>query len=221
MVKNIPNFIENLKMKKIGLLLLLALPLFTWSQNFNAGLIAGGIVSQVDGDTYGGYDKFGFLGGAYIFINVSPHSSFQMEMEYIQKGSRHNLDSNNNGQTYLLRLHYFEIPVLYQYTFGKRFMVETGPAFDVLMGYQEESDGMDIPPTEPFRTVTLSGIIGTSAYLTNHLRLNFRLNYSLISLRNTSAPYPPHYRKILFECGQYNNVLSLSLLWDFRAKDFR
>ncbi len=190
-------------------------------QRFNGGIIAGGLISQVDGDTYDGYHKFGYLGGAYVSLQVSPHSSFQMEMEYIQKGSRHNADSANfSDQPYLLRLHYLEIPVLYQYTFGRRFSVEAGPAADVLLGYYEEKDGIPDPPTEPFRTVTLSGIVGAGVYITNHLKADFRFNYSLISLRNTSAPYPASYRKILFEYGQYNNVLSLSLSWDFKPKEF-
>jgi len=214
------NFIENLNMRKILLLFIIAIPLIGMAQRFNGGLIAGGLVSQVDGDTYEGYHKFGFLGGAYVSLQISPRSSFQMEMEYIQKGARRNADSANPaGHTYLLRLHYLEIPVLYQFSISKRFMVEAGPAADVLLGYSEEQDGIADPPTEPFRTVTLSGIVGVTANITSHLKANFRFNYSLLSLRNTSAPYPASYRKILFEYGQYNNVLSLSLLWDFKPKD--
>jgi hypothetical protein len=208
-------------MKKWLLIFLLWLPLVGLTQKFNGGIIVGGLISQVDGDTYDGYHKFGYLGGAYVSLQISSRSSFQLEMEYIQKGSRYNADSANPAdQTYLLRLHYLEIPVLYQYTFGRRFSVEAGPAADVLLGYYEEKDGIPDPPTEPFRTVTLSGILGVSAYITNHLKANFRFNYSLISLRNSSVPYPASYRKILFEYGQYNNVLSLSLLWDFKPKEY-
>jgi hypothetical protein len=208
-------------MKKIAMLVLFCLPFFGFTQKFNGGLIVGGLISQVDGDTYDGYHKFGYLGGAYVSLQISQHSSFQLEMEYIQKGSRYNADSANPAdQPYLLRLHYLEIPVLYQYSFGKRFMVEAGPAADVLLGYYEEKDNIADPPTEPFRTVTLSGIIGVTANITDHLKANFRFNYSLISLRNSSAPYPASYRKILFEYGQYNNVLSLCLLWDFKLKEF-
>ena len=208
-------------MKKYFLLILLLIHFFASAQKFNGGIIAGGLVSQVDGDTWKGYNKFGFIAGAYVSLQVSQHSSFQMELEYIQKGSRHNADSSNfSDQTYLLRLHYIEVPVLYQFTFARRFSVEAGPAFDVLMGYEEEQDGISNPPTEPIRNITLSGILGASCYLTNHLKANFRLNYSLISLRNTSSPYPASYRKIFFEYGQYNNVLSLSLLWDFKVKEF-
>jgi hypothetical protein len=90
----------------------------------------------------------------------------------------------------------------------------------VLLGSYEEMDGIPDPPTEPLRQVTLAGLLGVSAYITSHLKAGFRFNYSLISIRNTSAPYPASYRKILFEYGQYNNVLSLSLSWDFKAREF-
>jgi len=223
-MKIFSNFIRNLKMKKYCLLILLCLPLATFAQRFNAGILAGAVISQVDGDLWQGYHKLGFLGGGYVNLRLSPHSAFQMEMEYIQKGSRKNTDPENGDELfYLLRLHYLEIPILYQFTFGRRFSAEIGPAADVLLGSHEESydaSGQKGENIVPLRTFTLSGIVGLSAYITKHLKTNFRFNYSLMSIRNASAPYPPEYRKILFEWGQYNNVLSLSLCWDFKANDF-
>ena len=113
-------------------LLVFLLPLAALTQNFNGGIIAGGVVSQVDGDTWVGYHKFGYLAGGYVSLRISPHSSFQLEMEYIQKGSRKNADlETGDMSSYLLRLHYLEIPVLYQYTFGRRFAAEIGPAADI------------------------------------------------------------------------------------------
>jgi hypothetical protein len=198
----------------LPVLMLLATSLF--SQKFNGGIIAGGVVSQVDGDYYGGYTKFGYLGGGFVSLRVSPHSSFQLELEYIQKGSRINADSLNNNDTYLMRFHYLEVPLLYQYSFGKRFSLEAGPAMDVLLGSYEESNGIETQSTIPLRNVTLAGILGVSGYITAHLKLNFRFNYSLLSIRQTAETYPPSYRYILWQKGQFNNVLSLSLLWYFK-----
>jgi len=208
-------------MKKSLFFFLLVLPFGLSAQRFNAGILAGGVVSQVDGDTYDGYHKLGFLAGGFVNLRISKHSSFQMEMQYIQKGSKNNNDSANMGNdTYLLRIHYLEIPVLYQYTFAKRFAVEIGPAMDVVLGSYEESNQQEVPNTVPLRPVTLAGIVGVSGYITHHLKATFRFNYSILSIRNASAPYPPGYRKILFEWGQYNNVLSLSFSWDFKSREF-
>jgi opacity protein-like surface antigen len=201
----------------IGLFLLL--PVVTFSQRFNGGLILGGLVSQVDGDNYQGYHKFGYLAGALVSLKVSEHSSFQMEMEYIQKGSRKNGDSASVN-TYLLRLHYIEIPLLYQYSFLKRLSVEIGPAADISVGSYEESDGLEVENTVKLRPVSLSGIIGVSCDIIDHLKVNFRFNYSLISIRDVQdGQYPPGYRHILFETGQYNNVMSLSLIYKFKPEE--
>jgi hypothetical protein len=206
--------------KNFILLLLFLFPVVLHAQRFNGGIIAGGLVSQVDGDGYGGFTKFGYLAGGLVSLRVSPQSSFQMELEYIQKGSRINADTlTNMGTTYLMRFHYLEVPLLYQYTFGKRFSIEAGPAMDVLLGSYEESDGLETQSTIPLRNVTLAGIFGVSGYISEHLKLNFRFNYSLLSIRETAETYPATYRYILWQKGQFNNVLSLSLLWYFKPNE--
>jgi hypothetical protein len=210
-------------MKRLLLILsFIALFLAGFTQRFNGGVFLGGDVSQVDGDNNGGFHKFGYLAGALVSLRVSHRSSFQMEIGYIQKGSRINADSNNTGDTYLMRFHYLEVPLLYQYTFGKRFSWEVGPAMDVLLGSREEVNGFESPSKIPLRTTTLAGIVGVSGFITTHLKANLRLNYSLLSIRDISGhkTIPPTYRYIFFEWGQYNNVISLSIMWYFKENEF-
>ncbi|MCX6250224.1 MAG: porin family protein [Bacteroidetes bacterium] len=207
-------------MKRLFTILLFLTSLYFtgFSQRFNAGLMAGGIVSQVDGDTWQGYHKFGFLFGGVVSLKVSPHSSFQMELEFIQKGSRKNADSTGNDlNTYLLRLNYIEVPILYQYYITSRFSLEAGPVMDVLVGSKEMTNGLEvnagITGYVPLKPITFSGIFGASYDITDHLRVNFRFNYSLMSIRNGTAN---GYRKIVLELGQYNNVMALSMIYFFK-----
>ena len=210
--------VKYLQMKKIVFLMLICLPFTGMSQRFNGGLLAGGLVSQVDGDQDGGYHKFGWLGGALVSLKISDRSSFQLEMEYIQKGARKNADSLTNKGASLTRLHYFEIPLLYQFTFAKRFQAEAGPAMDVLIGtYAEDENGLEQPIIVPYRSVTLNGIAGISCFISDHLKAGIRFNYSLMSIRDG---YVYGQRKIMFEAGQYNNVLSLELSWYFKPRDY-
>jgi len=203
-------------MKKTLFGLLLCLPILLQAQVFNGGILAGGLVSQVDGDTWQGYNKFGFYGGGLVSLKISPHSTLQMEMAYIQKGMRQNADTvTNMGTTYLTRLHYLEIPLLYQFTFAKRLQFEIGPAMDVFLGSYDEVDGLEANTLVSYRPVSLCGIIGASGFITPHLKATFRFNYSLMS---TSSDDVTGQRKILFEEGQYNNVLSLGLSWYFRQE---
>jgi hypothetical protein len=115
-----------------------------------------------------------------------------------------------------------EVPVLYQYIMKGRFFAEVGPAVDVLLGSYEEKDGLEVPyNTVPLRNITLSGIAGFAWAMTSHLKVGFRFNYSLLSIRVTQPDgYPEGYRHILFETGQYNNLMSLSLSWDFKPIEF-
>lgn len=211
-------------MKHFLLILIFTVIFFAgFTQRFNGGVFLGGDVSQVDGDNNAGFHKFGYLAGALVGLRVSPHSSFQLEIEYIQKGSRINADTlTNTGDTYLMRFHYLEVPVLYQYTFAKRFSWEVGPAMDVLLGSLEEANGFETQSTVPLRTVTLAGILGVSGFITKHLKANLRLNYSLLSIRDISGMkiIPSSYRHIFFETGQYNNVISFSFMWYFKENDF-
>ena len=210
---------ENLLMKKIGILILILFPLAGLTQGFNGGILAGGLVSQVDGDNNEGYHKLGYLGGGFVSLRISPRSSFQLEMEYIQKGARKNADTlTNMDTTFLNRLHYLEIPLLYQFTFANRFQAEIGPAADIFLGSYEEVNGLEPPYlTVAYRPVTLTGIIGVSCFITDHLKAGFRFNYSLMSIR---TGYVAGSRKLMFETGQYNNVLSLALSWYFKPRDY-
>jgi hypothetical protein len=188
------------------------------TQRFNGGVYLGGNVSQLDGDGNSGYHKLGYLGGAFVNLRVSPHSSFQMEMGYIQKGSR-----GDSSITFLFRFHYLEVPLLYQYTFAQRFSLEAGPAMDVTLGSYEESDGLESSSTVPLRPVTLAGILGFSGFLTKHLKANLRFSYSILSVRENVSGYqtiPAYYRYIFYQWGQFNNVLSFSLQWYFKEDDF-
>jgi hypothetical protein len=210
---------KNRSVKHLLIILLFIVPVFLPAQRFNGGIIAGGLVSQVDGDDNGGFHKFGYLAGGLVSLRVSRHCSFQMELEYIQKGARGT--DTVNIHDFLMRFHYLEVPLLFQLTFAKRFSLEAGPAMDVLLGSYEERDGLEVPSiyAEPMRNVTLSGIFGVSGYITNHLKVNFRFNYSLLSIREPTETPPADYRYILWQKGQFNNVLSLSLLWYFKPNE--
>ena len=60
----------------------------TSAQNFDAGLIGGFSTSQVTGDNLSGFDKLGSRFGAYISYPINKKMSYQMEMQFLQKGSK-------------------------------------------------------------------------------------------------------------------------------------
>ena len=94
-------------------------------QTFRPVIYAGIVASQVDGDTYAGYSKPGFVLGAGINRQLSKLFEAEFGLTFIQKGARHNygLDSasrNNPANPFFLsRLNYVEIPLVVKLNYKK------------------------------------------------------------------------------------------------------
>jgi hypothetical protein len=184
-------------------------------QDFNGGLMAGVAGSQVAGDNYYGFHKAGIFAGGFVNLQISEHSAFQMELEYFQKGSRENPDSTNNYNQYLFRVNYVELPVLYQYTIGKRFKLEFGPSLGFLINYYEEANYYEIKDSNRPAKVTFQINAGMYIYIYNQLTFNIRTNNSMLNIRSDNATgdiiriFPGNY-------GQFNDCLIFSLYYQFK-----
>ena len=185
------------------------------SQEFNGGLMAGVAGAQVAGDAYYGFHKAGIFAGGFVSLQISEHSTFQMELEYFQKGSRENPDSSNNYNQYLFRVNYVELPVLYQYSAGKRFKFEFGPSLGFLVNYYEESNYYEIKGGNPAAKVTFQVNAGMYIYIFNKLSFNIRTSNSMLNIRSDNATgdiiriFPGNY-------GQFNDCLVFSLYYQFK-----
>ena len=124
-----------MKLKLFIISLFTFISLAAFSQQFNGGIMAGVVASQVAGDTYQGFDKAGIFAGGFVNYQFTRRSVVQMELEYFQKGSRHNPDTKaNDYREYLFRTNYIELPLLYQFVISKHFKVEAGPSAGFLVG---------------------------------------------------------------------------------------
>jgi hypothetical protein len=193
---------------------MMAVALFSHAQRFHGGVMIGGVVSQVQGDSYGGFNKFGLYGGGFVSIGFAKYFALQLEMDFIQKGSRENIDPEKEQyDSYLLRVNYIEVPLLFQATLFHRLSLEIGPAMDVLVGSYEEYNQQEVDNLVPLRTVTLSGIAGVSLIIIDHLKINYRFNMSLLSFRNGVTN---GYYKRFGAYGQYTDLMSLSLFYTIK-----
>ena len=94
---------SNMK-KSFFIFILFLSPLLIQGQNFKAGIRFGICGSQVNGDNLSGFNKAGIVAGAFVNRNLSKPFNMQMEIVYIQKGSRKPTDDANSY--YRLRVHY-------------------------------------------------------------------------------------------------------------------
>lgn len=181
------------------------------AQIFKGGVHAGLVGSQVAGDLFSGYNKAGISAGGWVSLQFSVHSEIQMELSYIQKGSRENPNyEKDRMDSYLMRLGYVELPVLYRMIYSDKLNFETGLSMNFLMHSFEERNGWVLD--NPFAQTNLCFILGLSYNLNERLRANFRTNNSLFSIRKEKANGDV-WR--LFEHGQYSDALVLSLYYRF------
>ena len=178
-----------------------------YGQDFNGGVLGGINATQVFGDNYSGPNKAGLYLGVFVNRYFSNRSSIQLELDYIQKGSRKNPDgSTGDYDTYLLRLNYIELPVLYKYDFAEKGTLETGLSLGVLVYSYEEANGSTAVSGEDFSSVDFSFNLGVYYTLATNLRINLRLSNSILPIRPHSDGQTYRLNK-----GQYNQGIAFIL----------
>lgn len=200
----------------------------TYGQNFFGGLILGGTTSQVQGDDRGGFHKIGITGGAFAGLHLSEDFDVQMELKYIQKGSRSNDVENRPGtDPFLIKLDYIDLPIVFTYNLNKMnindfnmkwMSVEFGLSLDVLLSARQEIVGVVHNVPEVWRRLALNALIGVRFTINENFDIGIRSVNALTSNCKTSKmPYSNGnviYSKRLFgNYGMYNDVLQLSVFW--------
>lgn len=179
------------------------------AQEFKGGVLGGLATTEVSGDRLQGPNKAGVYAGVFVNRYFTPTSSIQMELDFIQKGSRENPDSTNNFHSYLLRVNYVEMPVHYRYDFHEKACFEAGLSLGVLIHDYELADGYEWVSGQEMGQFDLSANIGVFYSLTERLRINVRYSNSVLPIR-------PHPGGATWRAdkGQYNEVLSFVLFYE-------
>lgn len=177
------------------------------SQTFSGGLSAGFVASQVSGDNSAGFNKLGVFAGPYAYFNIKENLRLQMEILYIQKGSRENPSEDNLYYSYRSRLNYAEVPLMIRYLQSEKLEFELGLAYSFLINSYEELDGIETNE-RPFHQHNSSFIVGIYYHLNDRWSANFRSNNSLTPIRKHKSGQT--YR---LNFGQTNNLLSLGMFY--------
>jgi hypothetical protein len=200
-------------MKNLIILFLLLFTSTLYAQEFEGGLLGGFTGSQIDGDTYGGYNKLGLTAGAWVRRNMKNKQSWQLEIKYINKGASNNYTSLKQVY-YKVALSYIEIPVFFQYHFYKVYSAEFGLASAYIFSGKIDGDGSGYKdPVTPFNQFDYSGLIGLNYYVTKTICVNMRFSYSLIPIIKLQSTIRPNY---FLDKGQYNNLLCLSVYYQIK-----
>ena len=220
----IPNAVKNLVRHNICLLLLLVAFFLQYNtaqgQNFYGGAMAGINGCQVGGDELSGYHKAGFFCGGFVGWRFTPMSALRMELEFSQKGSKETPTEENGYYYYLMHLNCIDLPVLYQLFFNiqkQKFSFEAGLSYTYIIGDPKEECEVNggysyIYPGSgrPFTPSSLNIVAGLYYHITQNLFVNLRTSNGLTPIRTDFA-----IRCRMGAHGQYNDVLTLSIGWDF------
>jgi len=175
------------------------------AQNFGGGIILGLSTSQVSGDKLGGFNKAGLLVGAFANKSLSEILSIQMEMTYIQKGSR----NPNNTDIHEYDLNYLEIPFFLKYQTKYQLKIEGGFLTGILINQTERySDGIELinMSNGNFNKFDFGVGLGIDYSLTDKLTLNSRISNTLFF-----SPTREYSVQTFINRGNYNSVLSFAL----------
>lgn len=191
-----------------------------FSQPFHGGLIAGFTASQVDGDSYSGYNKPGIHAGVFISAEILPWIDTRMEIKYTSRGARNPASDDNTG-SYLLGLQYIDIPIMASLKYKKIGALELG----LIPGYLFKASGEDDAGKLPeeylvdFHKFDLGLLIGADVNITQKIGVNIRYSYSIFSIRDldSAGAYYSWFGKIFGHSkGDFNNYLALGISYMIR-----
>ncbi len=194
-------------MKKFTVLILFLIAgLSLKAQRFKAGLMAGVSTSQVSGDNLSGFDKAGVLIGGLVNTKFSDKFSSEMELIFIQKGSK---TKSTAEDFYKISLGYLEMPLLLRYH-NKNLIIEAGPSIGFLLSSNIENLYGPVTSEKPFNLVETSINLGINYPVYKNLKMVLRGNQSILPIR-------PHESgaTTFFNQGQYNSVLLFGLQYIF------
>lgn len=163
------------------------------AQSFDGGLIAGPVVSQIDGDGYAGYHQLGFTAGAFARIPSDGPSSWQMELKYSLYGAHSDAKEVDYGMNPMsIRLHYVELPILFRYNLsqfninGKSLdfiSLEIGASGDFLIRGTQSANFEDNFDNNAWLLFSITGDAGIHFDISDQLGINVRSMNSITPCR--------------------------------------
>ena len=190
------------------LVILLFIVCFSSAQSFKGGMVVGLAATQVTGDKLSGYNHPGVQLGVFTELPTGQKSALRMEMYYIQKGSRKN-DTETNPGSYVQRLNYIEVPLIYQYKPFNKLSFHAGlslaylfSAIDKIDGDKVRSDAVDA--RNPF-DFSIQG--GGMWSFNDKWKISLNYSYSILPIRDA----PTYSNMAYHDRKQYNDVVLISL----------
>ncbi len=172
-----------------------------WAQGFQGGITGGLVVSQVDGDGYGGYHKIGVQGGFYSRYYFNDKLTLTAMLRYLPKGSRF---GDDKVQRYFkINLNYIDIPITVSYRLLDKVDISGGVSVGVLFKAKvEDHTGVVSANRLFYKKTDISALAGVSYHFTEEISVSVEHTYSILPVNTRMS-------------RQHNNLLIASLNYQF------
>lgn len=182
------------------------------AQSFYGGVKIGLVGTQISGDNLSGYNKPGPIIGGTVGHYVDKKTALQMELYYIQKGSKNpKIVDTSAVPGYRLRMDYMEMPIIFRRHFTNYFAFEGGASGAILFHvYEGDYNGNWAVGLNGFHRFDVSGKLGFLFHLTERWNLSLRYSGSLLPVRphSSGATYQNNF-------GQYHDIVGFSMFYIF------
>jgi len=191
-----------------SVLLLLAVNL-VFAQRFDGGALLGFNASQVEGDTYKGYNKPGIVAGFYVETDIAPAIFAAMELKYSQKGARKK-STDKDPTKYIMRLNYIDLPIYMAFRTSENSAIIGGISTGFLISGKELNEYGEFPSEDQnsFNTIDLQPLVGFQFDFLENLKADLRFALSVLPVRGKPANTNYYWQN-----NQFNNVITLALYY--------
>lgn len=204
-------------LKKISLLLLLLYVVHqTHAQKQHFEIHATALTSQLSGDSYRGYKKFGIEVGAGALFPLKTEGHFiGVGLNYIEKGARDRKDEERGDfNDYRLNMNYIEAPFTYHLPLWGVY-IEGGLSFAYRIKFEQTNNNLPASAPPNLRRMELGLVAGVNLEITDNLIFSLRLLNSLTPVYNTTAPIV-----YWFQQGGMHSVIAARLQFYFSKPNF-
>lgn len=165
----------------------------TQAQTFQAGIIAGVNLSQLNGDDLAGFNQIGLNFGGRVVVDFGEKWRWNLDILLSQKGSNKGKDDSPSTPIDTYRLNYAEVPFMVSYkdwlddsgdTEFYKMHFTTGFSVGRLVDFKVvDFVGQDISDLQDFKRTAVDLIIGATYYINEHIGINGQYSFALLDVR--------------------------------------
>lgn len=179
--------------------------------SFNAQIVIGGLTSQIDGDNYGGFNKFGYHIGAFTTNKFEKSNLYwKLGIQFAEKGSfKPSQPDQGIFNTYKIKLQYVQIPIGITKNL-KKFSIDGGITIGALVSASEADENGIVPNTLNYNRMEVAYFLGPSYPINSKFLVSLHYSQSILPIADSLQ-----FNTFGLWGGSFNHVIFFNLHYRF------